>query len=89
MDGKPQSLLAQNARLVLNAALASDYGIEVEVVPIGDIPSPTLRAKQVLYRFKRENTDFACLRIFQAPDDDSALWITKQSIGDSDDSDEE
>lgn len=80
MNGKPQSLLAQNARNILTTALSSEHGIEVEVAAMGDIPTPTLRAKQVLYRFKKENSLFDCLRIFQSPMDDKLLWITKQDL---------
>lgn len=80
MNGKPYSLLANNARLILAAALASDHGIEVSVMALGDIPTPNLRAKQVLYRFKKEDTAFDCLRIFQHPTDETLLWITKQGL---------
>lgn len=80
MNGKNNSLLAQNARRILELAFESDHGIEVRVEVAGDIPQPVLRAKQVLYRFKKENVDWDCLRIFQSPINDQVLWITKQEI---------
>lgn len=84
MNGKRDSLLAQNSRAILRAALASDHGTEVEVGVVGDIPTPILRAKAVLYRFKKEDSAFDCLKIFQSPDN-NYLWITKQSFGDDSD----
>ena len=80
MNGKPESFLAQNARRILNLALASDHGIEVLVEAHGDIPTPTLRAKQVLYRFKKDSSEYASLRIFQHPTNPSMLWVTKQDV---------
>jgi hypothetical protein len=82
MNGKNDSPLAQNARAILNAALACEHGLEVEVTAVGDVPTPTLRAKQVLYRFKKENTMYDRLRIFQSPTNENLLWITNQDVGD-------
>jgi hypothetical protein len=80
VNGKNNSLLAQNARRILDLALESDHGIEVLVEVTGDLTSPGLRAKQVLYRFKKENDSYASLRIFQHPNNDLLLWVTKQDV---------
>lgn len=72
------TLLASTAHAILNEALASDYGITVECQSIGDLPTPSLRAKQILYRFMSDNSDFANFQIRFSPDDpDNELWIIK------------
>lgn len=73
------TLLAQTAQAILLEALASEYGIVIKVESPQPMTSITLRAKQVLYRFKKENRDFDILKIRLSPDDpDGRLWITKE-----------
>ena len=75
-----ETLLAQSARYILNEALMSEFGITVELQSIGDLPALPNRAKQILYRFKAENTDFANLQIkFSPTGSQSEVWIIKQS----------
>lgn len=72
------TLLAQTARAILSAALASPFGTVVHIQPTSDLASPALRAKQVLYRFKKENADFAQIQIKFAPDSpNTRLWLVK------------
>jgi len=85
MNGRPQSLLAQIARRILDLALESEHGIEVRIEAVGDIPSPTLRAKQILYRFKKERESWNALRVFQSPHDEDCLWVTKQPLANVED----
>ncbi len=69
------SLLAQNARRILNEALSAPIGIQVLIEAPG-MTSPALRAKQVLYRFKKEDRVFAHLQIRLHPTDpDNRLWV--------------
>jgi len=71
------SLLAENARRILTAAALSRYGIQIHcTAPDLNMIAPSSRAKQVLYRFKRENHDFDNLKIdFHPTDPDNRLWI--------------
>ena len=63
---------------MLYQALESENGIRVTVESPGLMVAPSLRAKQVLYRFKSENREFDCLQIRLSPDDpDRELWIIK------------
>jgi hypothetical protein len=65
---------------MLYEALNSPDGIRVSIESPGLMIAPTLRAKQVLYRFKRENREFDCLQIRLSPDNpDKELWIIKSS----------
>jgi len=73
-----QTLLELGARQILNAAIQAEVGITVRI----DVPqdstmtTPSLRAKQVLYRFSKEDADFKDLQIRLSPDDpDKELWI--------------
>ena len=69
------SLLAQTARVILAEALTSEVGIVVEVQAPGMV-APALRAKQVLYRYKSENSDYRNIQIRLSPDNpDSELWL--------------
>lgn len=70
-----ETLLRRSTVAILNEALKTDYGIAVSV-HAPNMTTPSLRAKQVLYRFKNENSDFANLQIRLSPDDpDNELWI--------------
>jgi hypothetical protein len=63
---------------ILRQCLESDVGIEilVETDPSRDVVTPTLRAKQVLYRFKSQNPDYAGIQVRLSPDDpDHKLWL--------------
>ena len=71
------TLLATICYDVLRAATSSPHGITVIVRdPTNSIITPVLRAKQDLYRFKKDSTDWTHLKIFLSPDDpDNRLWI--------------
>ena len=76
-----ETLLRQGARQILLAALAAEVGIVVEIESPTPIIAPVMRAKQVLYRFKSEDADFASLQIRVSPDDpDRELWIINQRV---------
>ena len=83
-DSERQTLLRQNARQILLAAIMTELGIVVEVGSPTPIIQPTNRAKQVLYRFKNEDSDFAPIQIKFSPDDpDRELWlIVNRKVGD-------
>lgn len=74
-----ESLLARNARQILATALNSPLGIEITVSdPAKTTMTPTFTAKQILYRFKKENRDFDVLSIrFHPLDPDNKLRIWK------------
>ena len=78
-----QTLLAQGARAVLRTAAQADVGVIVEVLdPSGTVIAPALRAKQVLYRFKSEDSDFASIQIILSPDNpDGELWLVNRKGG--------
>jgi hypothetical protein len=70
------------ARDILEAAASSATGIRCRILtPVGiDSVTPTLRAKQVLYRFRRELGDprYAQIQIRLSPDDpDNELWLIR------------
>lgn len=72
------TLLADAARRILAEAACVSIGIVVHVETIGDVLTPVLRAKQVLYRFKSEDSDFANIHIRISPDDpDTHLWLIR------------
>jgi hypothetical protein len=72
------SLTADNARAILIAALNSEHGIVVSVECPLPMVAKTLRAKQILYRFAKEDSDFRTLKIRLSPTDpDNQIWITK------------
>lgn len=75
------TLLAETARAILSEALNSPFGLVIEIqTPPSNPPTvaPTLRAKQILYRFKNENSDFSGIQIRLSPDDpDRELWLIK------------
>jgi hypothetical protein len=73
------TLLADSARNILREAIVSELGIVVRVQPTSDMIAPALRAKQVLYRFRQEDSDFATLQIVLSPTDpDREIWIIKK-----------
>lgn len=64
---------------ILNEALASDFGIKVETLPANEfVIAPALRAKQILYRYKKDNPDFDIIQIRLSPvNPDRELWLLK------------
>lgn len=75
------TLAADNARAILRAALESEIGIIVDVEAASEMVQPTMRAKQILYRFKQEDYEFRDLTIRFDPDEpDKALRILKISV---------
>lgn len=76
------TLLRDSVLNILNEAISRETGIVVRVESPGGMVTPVLRAKQVLYRFKSENTDFKNLQIRISPDDpDHELWLIKTQPG--------
>jgi hypothetical protein len=72
------SLQEDIARNILRAAIDSELGIRVRIEPTSNTPSPTARAKQILYRYKQENSEYANLQIrFDSEDPDNFLMIIK------------
>ena len=75
------------ALVALRAQGASDEHLAVHTLnpsgitvivrdPTNSIITPVLRAKQDLYRFKKDSADWTHLKIFLSPDDpDNRLWI--------------
>lgn len=75
------SLQADIARNILDIALRSHVGIRVQIESNPISVGATLRAKQILYRFKQENSEFKILQIRLDPvDPDNFIWITKEEI---------
>jgi hypothetical protein len=71
-----QTLLAAGAFQILSQAAQAETGIIVEITTPVPMIAPALRAKQVLLRFKQENSDFANIQIRMSPDDpDGELWL--------------
>lgn len=76
------TLLRDSVIHILREAVSRETGIVVRVESPGGMSTPVLRAKQVLYRFKSENTDFKDLQIRVSPDDpDRELWLIKTEPG--------
>ena len=74
------TLQADIALNVLRAAVQSQFGIRLRVDPISPVVQAASRAKQILYRFKQENSDFANLIIkFDNLDPEHYLWIYPSS----------
>lgn len=72
------TLHAQNARQILLQALSAEYGVRVHVQSTDAMITPALRARQILYRFKKEDSDFDELSIRLDPDDpNNRLWIIR------------
>lgn len=66
---------------MLYAALESEYGVRVQVTcnPDHPITTPTLRAKQILYRFKSLSSEFQDFVIrLDRTEPDKFVWITKE-----------
>lgn len=75
------TLLAQNARQILLQALATEFGLLIRVQCADAMVTPALRARQVLYRFKKEDSDFDELHFRLDPDDpDNCLWIIRGRV---------
>lgn len=66
------------ANTILDKASSTPFGIEVEVEDFGESIQPTLRAKAILYRVRKELGDprYAELQIALSPDaPDKRLWV--------------
>jgi hypothetical protein len=76
------SILATQAESCLRQALEAQYGIQVLILQDnGGVVTPALRAKQILYRFRREIGDIELnkITIRSCPSDpDHRLWLIKQ-----------
>ena len=76
------SLLRDQCAAILRSAVESRLGIQVRVLESGGgVVTPSLRAKQILYRFRKElgDAEFQTLAIRLCPHDpDHVLWITRQ-----------
>jgi hypothetical protein len=76
------SILSNQAENVLRTALESPYGIQILIYedPPGQVVTPTLRARQILYRFRQEigDKDMDQIQIRLCPTDpDHRLWLVK------------
>ena len=77
------TLLELASLAILNACVASDHGIIIKIETRGetDVNTPALRAKQTLYRFRKEsgNPEYKNIQIRLSPDNpDTELWLLKQ-----------
>jgi ClpP class serine protease len=76
------TLLRDSVIHILREAISRETGMVIRVESPGGMVTPVLRAKQVLYRFKSENTDFKNLQIRISPDNpDHELWLIKTEEG--------
>jgi len=79
------SILSNQAESVLRQALESPLGIQVLVYQDrenGAVTTPTLRARQILYRFRHEigDKELEKIQIRLCPTDpDQRLWLIKMS----------
>lgn len=72
------TLLADISRRILAEAARSEHGIVVRIETAAPITAKTLRAKQVLYRFKKDDPQLDNISIRLAPNDpDNFLWLVK------------
>lgn len=75
------TILREQAEKILYGALQVRVGLQVKVLEEGEgIITPSLRAKQILYRFRQEigDVELQRLAIHLCPEDpDGRLWITK------------
>lgn len=81
------SILRQQAENILRQALESRVGVQVKIneETVGTV-TPSLRAKQILYRFRKEIGDVELLKLqirLCPGDPDRKLWIIKGEIGDN------
>jgi hypothetical protein len=67
------TLLAQNAQIVLDQALAAEHGTLVRIHTIADMVQPSKYGRQVLYHFKSLSPDYEALVIHIMSDNE--LWI--------------
>lgn len=75
-----KTLLATNARRILEFALREEFGARVAVTAPG-LFEPTRRAQQVLYRFKNE-MNLKNILIRPDPDDGAKyLWLIRTDTG--------
>jgi len=76
------TLIEIAALTILDACIASQHGIivKIEKRESDDVNTPALRAKQILYRFRKENgnPEYLNIQIRLSPDDpDTELWLLK------------
>lgn len=76
------SILAQQAELALRAAYNSEFGVQVLCAhDLGNpVVTPSLRTKQILYRFRREIGDVELLKIqirLCPHDPNNRLWLIR------------
>ena len=77
------TILRDQAESILRQALAAPVGIQIRVLE--EIPgtvTPSLRVKQILYRFRKEigDVDLKSLQIWLCPHDpDRRLWIVENA----------
>ena len=71
------TLLELQSDAILRAAAQAEYGIIVRIIMTATIVAPTLRAKQVLYAYRRNlGPDFKAIQIRLSPrDPDHELWL--------------
>lgn len=76
------TLIEIAALTILDACVQSEHGIIVKVErrETEDVNTPALRAKNILYRFRKDNgnPDYLNIQIRLSPDDpDTELWLLK------------
>jgi hypothetical protein len=83
------SILSSQAENCLRTALASPLGIQIRILEDGEgVVTPSLRAKQILYRFRREIGDVELNKIsvhFCPSDPDHRLWLLKMEAAGGED----
>lgn len=76
------TLIELAALSILDACVASEHGIIVKIErrENEDVNTPSLRAKQILYRFRKDsgNPEYLNIQIRLSPDiPDTELWLLK------------
>jgi len=84
-DGdSPLTILASAAAKALYTALESPVGIIIRTYHQAEtLTTPSFRAKQILYRFRKELGDVELLKIqirFSPTEPDTELWLIKTEI---------
>jgi len=72
------TLLAQSCENVFRQCLEAEHGIEITVIGDEGATTPSLRARQILYRFRKElnNPEFLDISIrLSKTDPDRKLWL--------------
>ena len=79
------TILADAAAKALYTALESPIGIIIRTYHSSEtLVTPSSRAKQILYRFRKELGDIELLKIqirFSPTDPDNELWLIKTETG--------